>query len=88
MPSCQNDAAATDGLFSTYYVFSKILFDYVKPHLQVLPELEVEQMFPLPILDILSYELAGLNVKMPVKQLSNYILDKDYGPISHGLEKI
>ena len=51
-----------DGLYSTYYVFDKILFQYLKAFDQILPKLENEQALMFVIPDILSYDLPGLNV--------------------------
>ena len=81
MLTCHNNTAATDQLFSTYYVFNKILFDYFEPYHQNLPEPEVEQKHTLLTLDTPSYDLPSLNIRILDKPLSSHILDKNSGPI-------
>ena len=53
--------------FSTYYVFNKILFDYLKEYHQILTKPEMEQAMVLLILDISAYDLSGLNNILPEK---------------------
>ena len=83
MLSCKNNAAAIGKLLSTCYVFDKILFDYLKAYHQIWPKWEMQQgLMPLTQ-DIPSYDLPGLNVKMPAKSLSKRIQDKESNPF-HG----
>ena len=42
MLSCKNNVAATDGLFSTYYVFSKLIFDDLKAYNQIYPKSDIK----------------------------------------------
>ena len=78
MVSCKNNAAATDNLFSTYYVLTNILFDYLKAYHEISLEPEVEQMLMLLKFVIPLNDLPSLNVKTLT---SNHILDKESGPI-------
>ena len=71
-------------VISMYYVFNKILFDYVKVYNQILLKSEMEQALMLLTSDIPSYFLPGLNMKIPekplrkeLKQILKYILQND-----------
>ena len=46
---CQGNTAAMDGLFSTYYVHNKIIFEYFKAYHWITPEPEMEQVLMLLI---------------------------------------
>ena len=62
MLSCEKNAATADRSLSTYNVFDKIHFDYLKVYYHISPEQELEQMLVLLISDIPSYDFPGLNV--------------------------
>ena len=47
MFTCQGNAGAMDGLFSMYFVFNKILFNYLKIYHQISSKPEVEQALML-----------------------------------------
>ena len=85
--SYQNNAAAVNGLFNSYYVFNKIPFDYLKACNQVSPKLEMEQALMLLTSDIPSYYLSGLNVRFPEKPLYRRILDKEMSQICGELKQ-
>ena len=59
----QNNAAAMDGLFSTYYVFHKTLLDYLKVYHQISAKTEMEQALMSLTSGIIPYDLPGLNFK-------------------------
>ena len=81
MITCQDKAATLDGLFSIYYVFNEVLFDYLKAYYNVSQEPGMDQTLMLLTLNIPLYSLPGLNVRMPDKPLTIRLLDKDTGPI-------
>ena len=82
VPSVMSENAATTfGSFSTYYVFNKILFDYLKAYHQISPKPEMEQAQVLLNSDSSTCGLQGLTLKMPEKPQSRRILDKESGPI-------
>ena len=85
--SCKNNAAATVSLFSTYYLFNKILFNYLKVYHQISPEPEVEQLLMLITSDITLYDLSGLKIKIPDRPLSRCILGRYSGPIYSEFEQ-
>ena len=66
------------GLYSTHYVFNKILFDFSKEYHKATPEPELEQALVLLTSDILLYHLH----KIPETPLSRRILEKKTGLIS------
>ena len=78
----------TYGLFSTYHVFNKINFDYLTTYYQVLLDQEMEQTLMLLTLDILSYNLLGLNRKIPSRSLSRDTLGKYSGPIYGNVNRL
>ena len=79
--TCKDNAAAMDNLFSMYYVFNKILFDYLKAYYQLSSDPNMVQALMLLTSDILSYQYTGINIKILDKPLSRKFLDKDMGPI-------
>ena len=54
---------------------------------QVSPEPQIEQLLTLLTSNIPSYNLSGLNVKIPDKPFNTQTLDKEYGPINSALEQ-
>ena len=70
MLSYKNEVGVTDGLFSAYYVINKTLFAHLKTYHQISSHLEMEQVVSLFTSDIPSYNLTGLNVKIPDRPLS------------------
>ena len=69
----QNNTVATDILFSTYFVFSKTLFDYSRSFHQISHDLELEQTLMLLTSDISSFDLPGLNVNIFDRPFSRHI---------------
>ena len=54
---------ATDGSFSTYYVFNEIIFHYLKTFHQSTHESEMKQTLMLLTSDTPSYDLSSLKTK-------------------------
>ena len=52
-----DNVTATDGLSITYYVFNIILFDYLKPYQDILPDPDMEKALMYLTSDILHYGL-------------------------------
>ena len=67
---CHDNAANIDDLFSKYYLFNKILFDYHKTYHQILPEPFQEYTLMLLTSDITFYDLPSLNFKIPDKPIT------------------
>ena len=81
MLSFQDTVAITYSLFNMYYVFNKILFDYLKTSHQISPEPGMQQTLMLLTSNIPLYDFLGLNDKILDKPLTRKILDKDTGSI-------
>ena len=84
---CQDNAATIDGLFIMYFVFNKFLFDCLKAYHQISSIPDMEQGLRLLTCDVPSYDLPGLNVKIPEKPLSRKVLMKDISPINSKLKQ-
>ena len=70
-----------DSLLSTYYVFNQTLLNYFKAYHHIPLGPEVKQILKLLNSYTTSYDLPGLNVKIPDRSLSRCILYKDSEPV-------
>ena len=81
MLTFQGNTTEMNGLFSTYNVFNKILLDHLGAYHWISPQSEMEQVLILLTLDIPSYDLLGLNIRILDKPLSRRTLDENTGSI-------
>ena len=73
--------AATGHLLSIHYVFYNIHFDHLQGYHQKSSHPHIKHMLILFTLDSQSYDLPGLNFKIPKMPLNKHLLDKDSGPM-------
>ena len=64
-------------LYMMYFVFKEILFDHMKACHHISPDQNLEKALTFLTSDVPSYDLSGVNFKIPDKPLSRRILDED-----------